>query len=558
MISRSSPLAKLYMFLRTARYLRWQQVAGRLWVHLYRPRLSDRGLPRRRPPRGRLDEPRFRAPSMTARDSFVLLNEKGRVKTAADWNDPEKDKLWLYNLHYFDDLNAHGAETRTEWHKALVRRWISENPPTKGNGWEPYPVSLRVVNWIKWDLRFRVLDQAAIHSVALQLRWLRRRLEYHILGNHLLANAKALIFGGLYFEAPEADEWLSTGWKILDRQIAEQVLKDGGHFERSPMYHMIVLEDLLDVFNILKVYGRIVPEHWLHTAIRMFEWADVMIHPDGQIPFFNDAAFGVAGTLSELRKYAERLSVPLSSPRSGSIILRESGYIRLQKGEAVAFFDAAPIGPDYLPAHGHADTLSLELSLFGRRLLVNSGTSVYGTGPERLRQRGTGAHNTIVVDGLDSSEVWGGFRVAGRARPRLVNFDLEEGFVSAEHDGYFRLPGKPLHRRDVRLTDRRLNVVDIVESKDPYREHQVRGAWHLHPDVRVLDLRVSGEANVVKLAFPTEAGEREAVLTLRGAADVRVEKSTWHPEFGLAVPNHRIVFEIRDTSPVMCETELRW
>ena len=84
----------------------------------------------------------------------------------------------------------------------------------------------------------------------------------------------------------------------------------------------------------------------------------------------------------------------------------------------MALLDVAPVGPDYLPGHAHADTLSFELSLFGQRVLVNSGTSQYEAGPERSRQRGTAAHNTVIVDGHDSSEVWAGFRVARRASSR--------------------------------------------------------------------------------------------------------------------------------------------
>src|SRR5690606_19918961 len=126
-------------------------------------------------------------------------NRRGRLESPTDWNNPQREKLWLYNLHYFDDLNAYGAESRLEWHRRLIQRWIDENPPGVGNGWEPYPTSLRVVNWIKWDLRTRELGDEAINCLGLQLRWLRRRLEYHLMGNHLLANAKALIYGGIYF-----------------------------------------------------------------------------------------------------------------------------------------------------------------------------------------------------------------------------------------------------------------------------------------------------------------------------------------------------------------------
>src|SRR5262249_2959052 len=153
-----------------------------------------------------------------------------------------------------DDLNALDATERVGPHRALLARWIDENPPARGNGWEPYPTSLRIVNWIKWVLSGNNPGTAIHQSLALQVRWLRRRLEWHLLGNHLIANAKALIFGGLYCDGAEADAWLDKGLAILAREAHEQVLPDGGHFELSPMYHAIVLEDFLDLINAAQTW----------------------------------------------------------------------------------------------------------------------------------------------------------------------------------------------------------------------------------------------------------------------------------------------------------------
>jgi len=492
---------------------------------------------------------------MHGADSFRFLNEPGRVSRHEDWNDFGRDKLWLYNLHYFDDLNAVGAKQRRDWHTGLIRRWIEENPPTQGNGWEPYPVSLRVVNWIKWDLHYSALDRRAVESLALQLRWLRRRLEHHLLGNHLLANAKALVFGGLYFQGQESDEWLRTGMSLLNRELAEQILPDGGHFELSPMYHLIVLEDLLDVINVRRTYDRPIPVEWLVKAQQMLRWAAVMRHPDGNIPFFNDAALDIAGGFEALRAYAKRLDI--STPpevTGGGIWLKSSGYLRLSNDEAALFFDVAAVGPDYLPGHAHADTLSIELSLFCQRVLVNSGTSVYGTGPERQRQRGTDSHNTIVVDDQDSSEVWGGFRVARRARIRNAVYVPADGVAVAEHDGYSRLPGRPIHQRRVELSKGVLTVVDIVSGA---RRHRVQGTWHLHPDVDIEYMGCEPDAGLL-LRVPVGNEVREAMLTVQGPVALAVQECTWHPEFGRAVPSRRLVFRYDGPLPVTVTTRLHW
>lgn len=482
--------------------------------------------------------------------SFRFLNTVGQVRSAADWNDPAQEKLWLYNLHYFDDLNAVGAVERAAWHRALLARWVVDNPPGSGNGWEPYPVSLRIVNWIKWVLAGHDLAPVGVHSLAVQARWLRRHIEWHLLGNHLFVNAKALVMAGLFFDGIEAAEWLAQGLKILGREVPEQVLADGGHFELSPMYHAIILEDLLDLLNAAGAMPRQVPavvvSQWRAVAGRMLHWLAGLGHPDGRIAFFNDAALGVASDFAALAAYALRLGlevVPVMS-RERCTHLADSGYVRLEQGKAVALLDVARIGPDYLPGHAHADTLSFELSLFGQRVVVNSGTSRYGLGAERLRQRGTAAHSTVVVDGADSSEVWGGFRVARRARPfglSIADHDkvLE---VTCAHDGYRRLPGKPIHRRCWRLDEHTLQVSDFIDGE--FSTAVAR--YYLHPSVSV-----SGEGREGQLHLC--AGHVVRWSAVGGTA--RVLPASWHPEFGLSIPCTCIdvLFETHEAS-----FELAW
>lgn len=202
-------------------------------------------------------------------------------------------------------------------------------------------------------------------------RYLEGNLETYILGNHLFSNAKSLVFAGLFFEGEEAAHWLAKGLALLRREMAEQILPDGGHFERSPMYHCMILEDLLDLINLTKIYWGtagaackgFIPS-WEEAGRRMLAWLHGMCHPDGEIALFNDAAFGVTPSPAELKGYALRLGLgPAVSPRDGITHFAESGYVCLQGEGAVVILDVGILGPDYLPAHGHADTLSFELSL---------------------------------------------------------------------------------------------------------------------------------------------------------------------------------------------------
>ena len=478
--------------------------------------------------------------------TFHFLNVTGSVQSAADWDDPAHGRLWRYNLHYFDDLNAQDAVVRGQWHRALMARWVRENPAGFGTGWEPYPVSLRIVNWIKWALAAIArgdsgLATRVVESLATQTRWLRKKLEIHLLANHLWANAKALAFAGMFFEGAEATRWFQTGATILEREIEEQILPDGGHFERSPMYHATVLEDVLDLINLAHVFPSHFPPPLLdrcqHTATRMLRWLRVMTHPDGGPSFFNDAAFGIAAEYGWLADYARGLGVQIDEqPLVPIEVLEDSGYVRLQNEWATLICDVAPIGPDYLPGHAHADTLSFELSVDGKRVLVNGGTSTYESSLERQRQRGTAAHNTVVVDGQDSSEVWGSFRVARRARPLGVAWGHDNGgpWLVAAHDGYRRLTGRVTHRRRWRLEAQGLSVMDHLNG----RFSSAIAVLRLHPDlcVRPADrstsvVLVSGEA-------------RHITLSCEPQTEISSTQSTWHPEFGRVLPTTMLTIPI--------------
>lgn len=551
-------MSRFSQYYHTIRYLKPIQVYGRIWFRLHKPKVHiSLPLPVRKCT-GIWQPPPAKAPFMTAPDGFRFLGEEHALESPADWNHPDREKLWLYHLHYFDDLNAIGAAERHAWHKALIGRWIAENPVGAGNGWEPYPLSLRIVNWIQWSLAGNNLDDGALKSLAMQAQFLSRRLEWHILGNHLLANAKALIFAGFFFEGPEAAGWLDKGVQIFTKQLHEQVLADGGHFERSPMYQAQVLTDILDVMNIRRVYPEASPllnsQKGLlaEKARRMLDWLNVMSHPDGAIVLFNDAAFREVNGTEALIDYAGRLGIVASARNiddAASSVritrLDASGYIRVDSGIMTAFLDAAPIGPDYLPGHAHADTLTFELSLGHQRVIVDSGVSQYGEGPERLRQRGTAAHNTVTIDGQDSSEVWGGFRVARRAYPKELRIQASEGVISCAHDGYNRLPGKPVHRREWRFRPGGLQIHDTVDGKFDV----AIGRLHFHPEI---------------IATPDDQSCGSGTLTLSEGQKMnwhiakgrgRICKTTWHPEFGVTLPNQCLEIHFNDRETVV---DLSW
>ena len=533
----------------TIRYLKLRQILGRIQRKFKFNSINTSSVNKLRKSIGLWEIPAKRSQRMIKKNVFRFLNETHQINAQEDWNNSSWAKLWLYNLHYFDDLTAINSRKRAGWHNFILEKWIDENQVGKGNGWEPYTISLRIVNWIKWSLSGNELNKNHIISLNTQVHYLTKNLETHLLGNHLFANAKALIFAGLFFEGDDASVWYKTGNKILLDEISEQILSDGGNFELSTMYHSIILEDLLDLYNLHKLFD-IIPLNEIEVTIsKMINWLVTMCHPDSEISFFNDAALDNTPPVEELLKYAKRLGFTEQKPLSLVTHLNESGYSRVTLKNAVAIIDRAAVGPDYLPGHAHADTLSFELSLFSRRVVVNSGTSVYGIGSERTRQRGTLAHATVVIDNENSSEVWSGFRVARRAKVFKVKNLIQDKktYLSASHDGYKRLPGKPIHFRQWIFSEGLLEIIDYISGKG---NHNIKAVFPLHPDVII----VKGQKNNAIL----DVANNEINVEFDGVGNLAILESKYHPEFGLSLKNKKLVYQVDGQLPVEIITRIHW
>ena len=472
----------------TVRHLKPIQVWRRVWRPL--PRVRGVQASRREPQERWVDSVQ-REDAWLGGRRWKLLNQEREIST---WNDPGIEKLWLYHLHYLERP-----------HPETVTAWIEENPAGNGNGWEPYPISRRITSWVKWLLESpleETLRRQVENSLAAQAEWLSQSLEWHLLGNHLLANAKGLVLAGAYFDGPDAWRWLQEGIGILRRELKEQILEDGGHFELSPMYHALLLEDLLDLVNISHLFPQALGEEeteWRRLAARMLGWLSQMTHPNGQTAYFNDSVHGMAADHVELESYAARLGV-----KAEHVPLGPSGYIRLEAGDTVVLFDAGPVGPDYQPGHAHCDLLSLEVSYNGQPVITNTGISTYESCPTRLEERRTAAHNTVRVDGAEQSEVWESFRVARRAR--VLHTKVSRCWAEAKHDGYRRLTGGVTHWRRVEVDNEQLKVDDRLEGTG---FHRVEIFWHLAPGANV---NVQFGDNIVRLdktgAWCIEFGRR--------------------------------------------------
>ncbi|WP_441000667.1 heparinase II/III domain-containing protein [Fodinibius sp. SL11] len=487
-------LKKLGLYYRTIKHLKPIQIRYRHW-YIFRDKfrnLTGHTYPLSIPKKGnnleleqgiQLQISSFKPPKV-----FTFLNQSYSFEGAIGWNFSKYGKLWAYNLNYFDYL--HQPNITKEEGLELVRRFL-EQVDNNREGLEPYPISLRGINWIKFLSKYNIKDKQIDASLYAQYQMLLDNLEYHLLGNHLLENGCSLLFGAYYFQDKEL---YNKAEQILVDHLQEQVLEDGGHFERSTMYHCILLERLMDCYNLVvsndwrddtglgkKLKNKIeLMLGWLEqmTVDRRQETEDSEesfvngpLSSVKELPLLNDGAKGIGPSPEELFEYANRLEITAKP-----VELSESGYRKFKTENFELICDVGEIGPDYQPGHAHSDTFSFALYMDGKPVIIDPGISTYKDNDRRQLERSTAFHNTVQFEDKEQSEVWSAFRVGRRARVDVKAEDNRE--LVAVHDGY--RPWKITHERKWLVKEDYIYIEDrLIGIEDATGKFYI----HFHPSL---------------------------------------------------------------------------
>ncbi len=401
----------------------------------------------------------------------------------------------------------------------LLREWLDSNPPKQGINWcSALELAFRVQSWIHGLRLFAgaaelrgVLLRDLVASAALQIDHVVHNLSTWFSPNtHLTGEALAMLSAGAAWpELPDAVQWRSHGWKILCDELPKQLRADGVYFEQSAWYQAYTLDFYLLALAWAQHASLPVPMD-MHARIRDAARAlRAVTRPDGTLVRLGDddgghalplvpLAFGDAtaslwraahvlnddalvpptdagrSTLLWLEGHdafvAKRDQKPTHAGRS-SVALPEGGWMTLAERGPNArqdhwlVMDGGPHGAlSY--AHAHADALGIDLSVHGVPVLVDPGTGAYG-GALRRRYRSTGVHNTVTVDGVDSSEQGTAFAWRSAAVSTVQSFAVSSSatFCAASHDGYRRLADPVRHHRSVlRIAGSYWLVFDTIEA----------------------------------------------------------------------------------------------
>lgn len=381
----------------------------------------------------------------------------GQQRLLGDWRSTEPPQLWRYHLHYWDWAWGLAADPDRDRSRALfaklVQSWCAQTRFGQWDEWSPYVASLRAWSWCgQYEplARGGEIEPELVRLLTRHAGFLRAHLELDVGGNHLVKNLKALIGLAIFLGDQSL---LARSLRRLAGEVEHQVLPDGGHFERAPAYHCQVLGDLIDLCGLL---GDASPD-WMDEAVaRMRRWLGQVLLPDGTVPLLNDGFPVAPETLTLLQ--------PGPPAPDGMTLLADSGLAILRKGATFVLADIGLPCPPELPAHAHADTFGFLMYQGVDPLVTEAGTSTYEAGAIRQYERSSAAHSTVQIDGTDSTEVWGAFRAARRARPTIVGThdDGVQLTLTARHDGYARLPGAPLHTRSWTVTAGSVRILDEV------------------------------------------------------------------------------------------------
>lgn len=484
-----SGLDKIYRYINTIRYLKPIQIRHQLQKRLPGRRREKMIAQLKRQHAAQAYPVKLLIPDLDLDQTYLsrfwldelmkneirILHEKHQVDLTK-WEISTAAHLWNYNLHYLEFLIPLAAACRegqtdpyfAKWCE-YVEAWIDH--PAK-DSFDPYTISMRIpnllicMNLLQDPLRGTELERKLTDSIYQQYQYLMRTQELALLANHYFENLKTILICSLFFGEKEIYR------KYLDRfcgQINEQILPDGLHYERSILYHKIILEDLMRVYTALE--GREDAGKLLPVIGRMAGALASVSRGFQKTPLFNDAGDNAAKDTASLLGAARNLTG--HSISDDQTVFAKSGYYKLYAGAKALLFDCGQTGPSYMGGHAHCDCLSFELSIGQKALFVNSGTYQY---QGKLRQffRSSRAHNTVMIDEREQAELWGEHRAARKLSS--VKCRMEDQMVSGSFQSFY----KDRFKRCIRLTETCLEITDRIVANDR-KKHCARQFFHIDP-----------------------------------------------------------------------------
>ena len=418
----------------------------------------------------------------------------GGLPDHPDWQAASLDPVTLATLNGFGwlaDLAAVGTPQARGQARRLIHDWLEQERWHPG-AWAPEIIGRRVTIALEtWSFVIEgaggTLPKRWLTSLSRQARHLARHAEDGADGLPRLEATTGLVHAAV---AGLGAVDLAGAIERLQREIARQILPDGGHVERSPTAHVEALDLLVGLRDSLVAAGVALPARLEPAIERMCAIARFFRHGDGRLALFNGASEGDGRAIDRvLHRAGLKPACPDSAP--------DSGCERLASHRTLAIFNTGAPPPRGLDSAAHAGQLSFEFSHGRDRIVVNCGGSPSHDPAWTMAARATAAHSTVTVDETNSAEL----RPEGGMvrRPRHLDTQREDAdgavLAQASHDGYAPNFGLT-HRRRLWLsadgTDLRGEDVLVGPHAGLFAAR-----FHLHPDMQA-SLIQSGTAALLR------------------------------------------------------------
>ena len=383
-----------------------------------------------------------------------FLNQSADLGQPIDWLanlDPRQSLLWRFQLHYHEFLLQVAIADEfdsSDFIATTIQHWIESNSvrdkKSHEDAWHPYCISRRIPIWLQLAAANpSLVCDTVLKSIVDQVDFLSRNLETDLRGNHLIENLIAVGFASCFFEGELAENWAKLCKSKLQKELEFQILNTGEHYERSPMYHCVVLANLIKLVIVAKTARPSIAKLCKTHAAKMLHFLKTICCPDGEIPLLSDSCFGEAPSVSVISKLADMAGLPKSDEYTDKeqSTVKLDGYWIWSSNQNRLLFDAGSLAAPGLPGHAHCDLLNFVGSLDGKRFIVDSGNSSYATDDARIFDRSSLAHNVAILDQIDHAEVWSNFRMGDRGAPTKFVSGQRDGFswVMAAHNAYRKI-----------------------------------------------------------------------------------------------------------------------
>jgi uncharacterized heparinase superfamily protein len=323
-----------------------------------------------------------------------------------------------------------------------------------------------------------------------------------------------------------------------------------------------MVENYLDLYNLVSNNSDRLNSTFIELLRQYCEMGlkfyQAILFPDQKFPLFNDSAFYISPSYADLNTYHQRLFKRQSCTTQESnalIALKESGLFGYRSDQDMFILTAGDIGPHYQPGHTHCHLLSYELMLSGQRVVVDSGVYEYEPGPMRQYVRSTCAHNTVMVDDEEQSEVWGEFRMARRAKVLNTQIEKQNDCIHFEglYQGFPAVKGNIFHNRKVKLKfiyNANITSIHIEDIISGMGNHKVKSFIHLHPDISLKD-KGNGRIEL------TSKKNLRLQLYIDEGIHYNLEDSFYCPEFGKKIVNQCLVLHADSNLPCRLSYSLK-